>query len=118
MVAVVATLAAVAALGRDAFVALPDVKPITAMTLVVGYALAQARPRGAGRGAAPAPAGRRAAAAAVGPGRLAGPPRTARHPASPQPRGRDDRRGRARGPRWTRAKPTRARTSHPRRATS
>ena len=33
------TLAAVAALGRDAFVALPDVKPITAMTLVVGYAL-------------------------------------------------------------------------------
>src|SRR6202043_507321 len=39
MIAVVATLAAVAALGRDAFVALPDVKPITAMTLVVGYAL-------------------------------------------------------------------------------
>jgi energy-coupling factor transport system substrate-specific component len=39
MVAVVATLAAVAALGRDAFVALPDVKPITAMTLAVGYAL-------------------------------------------------------------------------------
>src|SRR5271155_4614425 len=39
MVAIVATLAAVAALGRDAFVALPDVKPITAMTLVVGYAL-------------------------------------------------------------------------------
>jgi energy-coupling factor transport system substrate-specific component len=39
MVAVVATLAAVAALGRDAFVALPEVKPITAMTLVVGYAL-------------------------------------------------------------------------------
>src|SRR6185437_12301824 len=39
MVAVVATLAAVAALGRDAFVAIPDVKPITAMTLVVGYAL-------------------------------------------------------------------------------
>jgi len=39
MAAVVATLAAVAALGRDAFVALPDVKPITAMTLVVGYAL-------------------------------------------------------------------------------
>jgi energy-coupling factor transport system substrate-specific component len=29
----------VAALGRDAFVALPDVKPITAMTFVVGYAL-------------------------------------------------------------------------------
>ena len=39
MVAVVATLAAVAALGRDAFVALPDVKPITAITLVVGYTL-------------------------------------------------------------------------------
>ena len=36
---VVATLAAVAALGRDAFVALPDVKPITAIALVVGYAL-------------------------------------------------------------------------------
>ncbi len=39
MVAVVGTLAAVAALGRDAFVALPDVKPITALTLVVGYSL-------------------------------------------------------------------------------
>jgi energy-coupling factor transport system substrate-specific component len=39
MVALVATLAAVAALGRDAFVALPDVKPITAIALVVGYAL-------------------------------------------------------------------------------
>jgi hypothetical protein len=39
MIAVVGTLAAVAALGRDAFVALPDVKPITALTLVVGYAL-------------------------------------------------------------------------------
>ena len=39
MVAVVATLAAVAALGRDAFVALPEVKPITAIVLVVGYAL-------------------------------------------------------------------------------
>jgi energy-coupling factor transport system substrate-specific component len=38
-VAVVATLAALAALGRDAFAALPDVKPITAMALVVGYAL-------------------------------------------------------------------------------
>jgi energy-coupling factor transport system substrate-specific component len=38
-IAVVATLAALAALGRDAFVALPEVKPITAMTLVVGYAL-------------------------------------------------------------------------------
>jgi energy-coupling factor transport system substrate-specific component len=39
LVAVVGTLAAVAALGRDVFVALPEVKPITAMTLVVGYAL-------------------------------------------------------------------------------
>jgi energy-coupling factor transport system substrate-specific component len=39
MVALVATLAAVAALGRDAFVALPDVKPITAIAFVVGYAL-------------------------------------------------------------------------------
>jgi energy-coupling factor transport system substrate-specific component len=39
MAALVATLAAVAALGRDAFVALPEVKPITAITLVVGYAL-------------------------------------------------------------------------------
>jgi energy-coupling factor transport system substrate-specific component len=39
MIAIVGTLAAVAALGRDAFVALPDVKPITAMTLVVGYSL-------------------------------------------------------------------------------
>jgi energy-coupling factor transport system substrate-specific component len=39
MAAVVATLAAVAALGRDAFVALPDVKPITAIVLVVGYTL-------------------------------------------------------------------------------
>ncbi len=39
MVAVVASLAAVAALGRDAFVALPDVKPITAIAFVVGYAL-------------------------------------------------------------------------------
>ncbi len=39
MVALVGTLAALTALGRDAFVALPDVKPITAMTLVVGYAL-------------------------------------------------------------------------------
>ena len=37
--AVVAIMAALAALGRDAFAALPDVKPITAMTLVVGYAL-------------------------------------------------------------------------------
>ncbi len=39
MVAVVATLAAVAALGRDAFAALPDVKPITAIAFVVGYGL-------------------------------------------------------------------------------
>lgn len=39
MVAVVATLAAVAALGRDAFAALPDVKPITAIAFVVGCAL-------------------------------------------------------------------------------
>ncbi len=39
MIAIVGTLSAIAALGRDAFVALPDVKPITAMTLVVGYAL-------------------------------------------------------------------------------
>ncbi len=37
-VAVVATLAALAALGRDAFVALPDVKPITAMVLISGLA--------------------------------------------------------------------------------
>jgi energy-coupling factor transport system substrate-specific component len=37
--AVVAVMAAIAALGRDAFVALPDVKPITAITFVVGYAL-------------------------------------------------------------------------------
>lgn len=39
MAAVVAVMSALAALGRDAFVALPDVKPITAMTLVAGYAL-------------------------------------------------------------------------------
>jgi energy-coupling factor transport system substrate-specific component len=39
MIAVVATLAALATLGRDAFVALPEVKPITAIALVVGYAL-------------------------------------------------------------------------------
>ncbi len=39
MAAVVAVMSALAALGRDAFVALPDVKPITAMTLVVGYEL-------------------------------------------------------------------------------
>jgi energy-coupling factor transport system substrate-specific component len=39
MAAVVGVMAALAALGRDAFAALPDVKPITAMTFVVGYAL-------------------------------------------------------------------------------
>jgi prenyltransferase beta subunit/uncharacterized membrane protein len=39
MAAVVAVMAAMAALGRDAFAALPDVKPITAMALVVGYSL-------------------------------------------------------------------------------
>ncbi|HEY4427900.1 MAG TPA: prenyltransferase/squalene oxidase repeat-containing protein [Solirubrobacteraceae bacterium] len=39
MAAVVAIMSALAALGRDAFAALPDVKPITAMTLVVGYSL-------------------------------------------------------------------------------
>jgi energy-coupling factor transport system substrate-specific component len=39
MAAVVAVMAALAALGRDAFAALPDVKPITAITLVAGYAL-------------------------------------------------------------------------------
>jgi energy-coupling factor transport system substrate-specific component len=39
MAAVVAVMSALAALGRDAFVALPDIKPITAMTFVVGYAL-------------------------------------------------------------------------------
>ncbi len=37
--ALVATLSALAALGRDAFAALDDVKPITAMTFVVGYSL-------------------------------------------------------------------------------
>jgi len=39
LAAVVAVMAALAALGRDAFAALPDVKPITAITLVVGYSL-------------------------------------------------------------------------------
>jgi energy-coupling factor transport system substrate-specific component len=39
MAAVVAVMSALTALGRDAFVALPEVKPITAMTFVVGYAL-------------------------------------------------------------------------------
>ncbi len=38
-IALVATLAALAALGRDAFAAVPEVKPITAMTFVVGYTL-------------------------------------------------------------------------------
>ncbi len=37
VVAVVATLAALAALGRDAFAALPDVKPTTAIVLIAGY---------------------------------------------------------------------------------
>jgi energy-coupling factor transport system substrate-specific component len=39
LAAIVAVMSALAALGRDAFAALPDVKPITAMTLVTGYAL-------------------------------------------------------------------------------
>jgi Prenyltransferase and squalene oxidase repeat len=38
LIAVVATLAALAALGRDAFAAIPDVKPITAIVLVGGLA--------------------------------------------------------------------------------
>jgi energy-coupling factor transport system substrate-specific component len=38
LVAVVATLAALAALGRDAFAAVPDVKPITAIVMVAGVA--------------------------------------------------------------------------------
>ena len=37
-VALVATMAALTALGRDAFVALPDVKPTTAMVFICGYA--------------------------------------------------------------------------------
>jgi energy-coupling factor transport system substrate-specific component len=37
IVAIVATLAALAALGRDAFAALPDVKPTTTIALVSGY---------------------------------------------------------------------------------
>ena len=37
-IAVIATLATLAALGRDAFVAIPDVKPITAIVLVSGIA--------------------------------------------------------------------------------
>jgi energy-coupling factor transport system substrate-specific component len=39
LVALVATLAALAALGRDAFAALPDVKPTTAIVLIAGMAL-------------------------------------------------------------------------------
>jgi energy-coupling factor transport system substrate-specific component len=38
LLAVVATLAAIAALGRDAFAAVPDVKPITVIVLVSGIA--------------------------------------------------------------------------------
>ncbi len=38
LLAVVATLATIAALGRDAFAAVPDVKPITAIVLVGGVA--------------------------------------------------------------------------------
>jgi energy-coupling factor transport system substrate-specific component len=38
LLALVATLAAIAALGRDAFAAVPDVKPITAIVLVSGVA--------------------------------------------------------------------------------
>ncbi len=37
-VALVATMAALAALGRDAFAALPDVKPTTTIVLICGYA--------------------------------------------------------------------------------
>jgi energy-coupling factor transport system substrate-specific component len=42
LVAVLATLAAIAALGRDAFAAIPDVKPITAIVLVSGFAFGAA----------------------------------------------------------------------------
>jgi hypothetical protein len=38
LLAVIATLAALAALGRDAFAAVPDVKPITAIVLISGLA--------------------------------------------------------------------------------
>jgi energy-coupling factor transport system substrate-specific component len=38
LIAVIATLATLAALGRDAFVAVPDLKPITAIVLVSGVA--------------------------------------------------------------------------------
>jgi energy-coupling factor transport system substrate-specific component len=43
LLALVATLAAIAALGRDAFAAIPDVKPITAIVLISGLAFG-ARP--------------------------------------------------------------------------
>jgi uncharacterized membrane protein len=43
LLAIVATLAAIAALGRDAFAAIPDVKPITAIVLISGLAFG-ARP--------------------------------------------------------------------------
>jgi energy-coupling factor transport system substrate-specific component len=43
LIALIATLAALAALGRDAFAAVPDVKPITAIVLVSGLAFG-ARP--------------------------------------------------------------------------
>ena len=43
LLALVATLAAIAALGRDAFAAVPDVKPITAIVLISGLAFG-ARP--------------------------------------------------------------------------
>lgn len=43
LIALVGTLAALAALGRDAFVAIPDVKPTTAIVLVAGLAFG-ARP--------------------------------------------------------------------------
>jgi energy-coupling factor transport system substrate-specific component len=42
LLAVVATLAALAALGRDAFAAVPDVKPITAIVLLSGVAFGAA----------------------------------------------------------------------------
>ncbi len=42
LLAVLATLAAIAALGRDAFAAIPDVKPITAIVLVSGVAFGAA----------------------------------------------------------------------------
>jgi energy-coupling factor transport system substrate-specific component len=42
LLAVLATLAAIAALGRDAFAAIPDVKPITAIVLLSGFAFGAA----------------------------------------------------------------------------